>query len=320
MAHRIVTAFLAAVFAASAAIATAKEAAKPAPSPATARTAATTSTARLCYTKDQAIYMAAADGTAPEKWSADKRLVDAHISPDGKTIAVTIDKSTDNGSMNRVLGVVSAKGAAAVEVPGVPGGNNYYPIWSPDGTLLMFSHYAGNDWHVGVVGRDGTGFRDVTAKITGGDTFQFTGWWAADSKSLYAYDFKNVYQVDLDGRELSRTPVKEYFGDAELSSGYSFSLSPDGKRLLFDGEAEVKDVPGDEGPPSLIFVHDMGSKTTKRVSPKGVSGVRPCWLPEGDAFLFSRTDRKGSGICRMDLGTGKLRMLVTGGADPSLSK
>jgi Tol biopolymer transport system component len=320
MADRLGVTLLAVVVAASAAIATAKETAKPAASAAGAAPTATTSTARLCYTKDKAIYVAAADGSGAEKWGSDKRLVDTRISPDAKTIAVTIDKSKDDGPMHRVLGLVNGKGVAVAEIPGVPGENNYYPIWSPDGQLLMFSHYAGNDWHVGVVGRDGTGFRDVTAKLADSDSFQFTGWWAADSKSLYAYDFKNVYQVALDGRELSRTPVKEYFGDAELSSGYNFSLSPDGKRLLVDASAEVKDIKSEEGPPSLIFLHDFASKISKRLSPKGVSGIKPSWLPDGRTLVFRRTDATSQGVCLMDAESGKLRMLIKGADDPSLSR
>ncbi len=281
----------------------------------------TTSGARLCFAKKSGVFVAAANGNGARRWLPGKGVANAQIAPDGKSVAFTLDKTPkESTGVLRSIAILDSPGARPRELTAIAGDNNYGPVWSPDGTRLLFQHFTGKAWHTAIVGRDGSGYRDVTASLPGSEDSLYSGWWAADSKSLYAYDFRSIYHVDLDGRELGRMPLAQVLGKAELASGYTFNLSPDGNQLLFDALMEVPDIEPQEGPPSLVFLHDFPTKTTRRVSPKDCEARNPAWLPDGKSFVFHGAFRKSRGIFRMDLSGGAARLLVRDAVDPSVSR
>lgn len=282
--------------------------------------ATTTSTARLCYAKKTGIYVSAVDGSGARKWSDVKGVSDPCIAPDGKSIALTMDKSRKETELRRFIGIIKAPDAKPRVLDAIPAENNYGPIWSPDGAWLMFSHYSNDTkWDICVVRRDGSDFRDLTEKLQGKEDMLSRGWWAPDSQSIYVYDFKRFYQVGLDGREIARMPVTDILGDAELSSDLGFSLNTDRNRLLAEAPMEVNDIPTEDGPPSLIFLRDIAAKTMKRVSPKGISSVHPSWIPGENAFTFRGYKDKKFGIYRMEIGASEAKLIVKDADDPSVS-
>lgn len=271
---------------------------------------------RLCYQKGAGIYVAADTGQNPVRVVRD-HASDPCISPDGKSVAYTLDTSGDADVVRRIAVVDVATQKSRV-LDAVPGTNSYRPIWSPDGSMLMIQHFRGSDWDIAVVGADNTGFRVLTDSIRDQVDATMTGaYWAPDGASVYAYDFKKFYRIDLSGKVISATPIEALLGDS-LSSGYTFSLNPDGAAVLFDVEAGVPDIKSDE-PTSIVMLANTGQSAAKRVSPLGQPAVHPCWHPDGKTIYFSSYARTGPGIYQMAVGDKKARLVVAGGEWPSLS-
>lgn len=274
----------------------------------------------LAYTQGSRVLVRPAHGTQAEPWIASEHAVDVRISPAGDALACTWDttgKDVKGGPVRRIA-VIDGKGAAPRILEAIPGTNSYGPTWSPDGRLLLFQHYAGRQWRIAVIGRDGKGFRDVVAPAKE-TAFLSHACWAPDSRSFYAFDFEHLIRYDLEGKELSRLA----FSDCGLEVGSSasqFRLSPDGRRLLVGTEMDVPDLPGEEGPPPVVLLLDLDARRATRVSPKGMLLTAPAWLPDGTAFVAQRTEGRKSSVVRVDLATGKATVLVTGAHDPSLAR
>lgn len=185
--------------------------------------------------------------------------------------------------------------------------------------MVAFNNLRNNKWGISVVQCDGTGARDVLFPENQLSGVQVVDW-AKDGRSLYGIDFDFLYQVALDGTMLKKTPVKD-LGLEVISSGGSYSLSPDGGRLLLDLDSEFPDVEDEGYPGSVIFLLDLSTGKSRRLTPNGMLASQPAWLPDGNSFLF-RAAGKGvkQGVYRMTLGTGKFELVEVDAKDPSAAR
>lgn len=272
----------------------------------------------LAYSDRTGLWVRKAGTTLAERWAAPKGLVDSRLSPDGSMLAVTLDTSQAKGPVQRAIAVLEGKGVKALPVKGIPGDNNFGPLWSPDGKWILFQHFTGKEWRPAIVHPDGSGFRQFDS-AQGTSSFLDCAWWAKDSASFFAYDFEHLIQFSLDGKELGRRAVQEFLGDVELESGYDFSLSPDGKFLLYSASKEVPDIRTEEGPPRLVFLKDLIQGTVTRLSPKGMEAWRPTWLPDGRSFVFVTAKGRKQSIYRGSVAGEPPALLQADASDPSLS-
>lgn len=272
----------------------------------------------LCFTKGAGVYVQPANSSIAEKWIDAAHAVDAKLSPAGDAIAFTLDTSPKGSGPVRHIAILDGKAAKHRVLDAIPGSNNYGPVWSPDGKLIMFQHYAGNKWHLAIVGRDGSGFRVVFDPLA--DSMMINnGCWSNDSKYFYCFDFDFLYQLDLNGSVISRIAFKDV--PIEVSSSTcQFRLSPDGKQMLLEAEIEVDDLKNDDYPSPVIFLLDLGSKKARRVSPKGMMLSDPEWLKDGKSFVCRKSDGKRFGIYRVGIESGSAQLIVPGGKDPSVSR
>lgn len=268
---------------------------------------------KLCFQRGTAVYVASATGAKPVRVVA-ANAYDARLSPDGRTVAHTLDQTRRNEPPTRHVAVTDVATRKTRRLASIPGANNYRPIWSPDGSKLMFQHYTGRRWEVAVVAPDDTGFAIVSGAVGDPDDAALTGaFWSPDGRSLYLYDFSSLYHVALDGEVLDKRPIEGLV--KELSSGYAFALAPDGKRLLVETLEEVPDIKTVEGPPTVIYLYDLSTGERRRVSPKGVSATSPVWAADGTSFFFEGP----KGVYRMAL-EGAARLVVANASGPSLSR
>ena len=274
----------------------------------------------LCFTKGAGIYVQAANQAIPEKWMDAAQAVDVRLSPDGDALAFTLDTTSykPTGPVTRHIAVLEGKGARYYVLDSIPGSNSYGPVWSPDGKLIMFQQYTGNEWHVALVGRDGSGFR-VVYSPPANSTMINNGCWSNDSKYFYCFDFEFLYRIDLSGRVASQLAFKDI--PLEVSSSTcQFRLSPDGRQMLIETEIEVDDLKNDDYPSPVIFLLDLGSKKARRVSPKGMMLSDPEWLKDGKSFVCRKRDGKKLGIYRIDIESGNAQLIIPGGKEPSVSR
>ena len=268
---------------------------------------------KLCFQRGTSVYVASVAGAKPVRVVA-ANAYDARLSPDGTTVAHTLDVTRKNEPPTRHVAVTDIATRKTRRLASIPGSNNYRPIWSPDGSKLMFQHYTGKRWEVAVVAPDDTGFAIVSGRVGDPEDAALTGaFWAPDGRTLYLYDFTSLYHVALDGEVLDKRPIEGLV--KELSTGYAFALAPDGNRLLVETLEEVADIELVEGPPTIVYLVDLSTGERRRVSPKGMNATSPVWAADGKAFFFE--GRKG--VYRMTL-DGAAKLVVANASSPSLSR
>jgi Tol biopolymer transport system component len=134
--------------------------------------------------------------------------------------------------------------------------------------------------------------------------------WAPDDHSLLFHTLQDLYEVSLDDGLVHKLPASSLFQTVQISSTSQFSFSSDRRYLIFDGMIDTPDEPAME----VISVYDLTLNSVRRLTPRGVRGRAPSWLPSNKEFLFTSVawvnDRWQSSICRMNIdGTGLTTLL-----------
>jgi hypothetical protein len=161
------------------------------------------------------------------------------LSPDGKSL---VYRGADSGLHIRNL----TSGSDAI-VPGSiqPKVNNNNPAWSPDGKQIVISRFANDNLNIYLVNADGSNLHGF---ITSSKQESFLGW-APDSRSLsyttYEEEIHHVYVLDMQSGKSREI--------ATLPPGTSmFSLSPDGKRIVFGNSQGIFIANTNDFAPTLL--------------------------------------------------------------------
>jgi hypothetical protein len=138
--------------------------------------------------------------------------------------------------------------------------------------------------------------------------------WLGNSKNIAVQDFKqgNILVSDLSGNIIKEYALKDLSGGIpELkdmpgnSSGDEYILTSDNKKIVFScGDEGTAD-----GPLSGVFIYDIASKKTLRLSPKGYDADQI--LIKGNNVLFSASKRNSSktNIYSVDMSGGNFKMI-----------
>jgi TolB protein len=258
------------------------------------------------------------DGTHAKKIAAGAL---PEISPDGTCVAFNTeaDAKTRPGPERHIAVADLANGKVTV-LKKIPSDNCFGPVWSPDAKQLAFMIMAENEWHLGLVNADGSGFRFVKNAALKSDAFGAPEW-ARDGKSIFCHDLDNIYQIDLDGNVLKKWELSKVLTDASMNSGDRLSVSLDGKALLMDvdwgAEHERQNW---EGPQPAIERFDVASEKAVRVTGKNDFVWEPFWL-SNDEFLciLQKENENEPSIYRMSLDGKTAKLLVKHARTPSAS-
>lgn len=178
--------------------------------------------------------------------SANLRVRDPQMSPDGKTIAFV---RIDDGSAN--LGLMNYDGTGVRYLTNNNDGTIYYtPRWSPDGNKIAFSLFRGTDRDIGLIDMAGKSFsRNRSKKEAEYDSLAFTdstrftpllhssaderdpSWLPDGSGMVFSSDrdgIFNLYEMTMaTGEVRRRTDVS--------GSAFMSSVTPDGNRIAYAG-------------------------------------------------------------------------------------
>jgi TolB protein len=270
---------------------------------------------RVVFVRDSNIWIANLDGSKERKLI---RGADPCISPDGQKIAFTISPAGGKEVVRRIAVLELSNGSTNV-FKETPSNNCFGPVWSPDGSQILFEILVENHWRLGLLNGDGSQFRFLEMP------FRDPGWWsviwAPDGKSIFSQDLEKICRFDLNGQLLASWEIGKIIPNGDLDSSKRLSVSDDGQSLLIDVNMDEEESPKDwEGPPPAIWLFDIPSGKATRLTPKMSYASDSCWLNHSEYLLVDSTkNEKISSIYQASIGGGTPRRLIKNAANPSVS-
>jgi Tol biopolymer transport system component len=262
----------------------------------------------IALSKDNWVYYLAPPGNRPRKLV---QGLQPALSPDGKKLAYGLEQKGNKGRGGGIYGLMVldlATGQTTTLLPPLPARIDH-PSWSPGGDLLAFIY----NGEINIIRADGSGRQKI---FTMPSRWNLTPQWASDGKSLYVSDLFHLFQIDLAGQELAKTPLTTFpGGKIAVSSADLFLLNPQTPQLwAFTGE-----VAGTSGHTIPLFLFDTRTQKRTRLTPADMSAYRPCWSRDGQylyflgsrGFLyqgreypahFYRVNRDGTGLTQLGKG------------------
>ncbi len=182
------------------------------------------------------------------------------------------------------------------------------PVWSPDGTKILYSLVQGSSWKIYRMDADGSN------KVWLGQRYGYSAVYSPDgSKIAYGDDSDGdgeIFVMDADGShsvQLTNNDVNE---------GNLIQWSPDGRKILFLAFTYNPGV----SISSLVIINADGSNR-KTITPSGVSDTEPCWSPDGTRIAFVSASSAGHDLFTVQPDGKNRKQLTTSGVanDPAWS-
>ncbi len=267
-----------------------------------------------------------------EIWIADKngdnlqfvcKGRDPDISPNGKYIAFT----AGNG-----LGYVNIKSKEIQIFKSIQAYRSFGPKWSPNSNMIAFMCLSiPHPWGIGIVDLEDTYFHILNED--GSTEYARRPSWDLEGRYILCHGDGNILKIDLNGNIISKIPYNNIFSSYGIANGTRLSLSSDGNYLLFDAMVENETLKGLHEPPIAIFIHNLLTGKTTRVTPAGIGALRPCWMSDNKIIFegFTEDDIRGHqgkyeyeidinrGIYSIDIDGNNMKKLIENGSEPSFS-
>jgi Tol biopolymer transport system component len=192
------------------------------------------------------------------------------LSPDGRHLAVVIAGSTYD--------VWLYDDARDTLTRLTFGGDDNYPVWSPDGRHLAFNSTRGGAANLYLTATDGSG---TAERLTTSEYSQYPGSWSPDGKLLafteegHADTGDDLLVIPLQGDRKPRPLLQTSFNE------WQPRFSPDGRWLAYTSN---------ESGSAEVYVQPFPSLDAKwKISTDG--GAEPLWSPIGRELFYRNGDK-----------------------------
>jgi TolB protein len=272
---------------------------------------------KIAFERDNQIWVANLDGSTAYK-IAEGNLPD--ISPDGTRVAFNTNEPSEKLPI-RHIAIADLKTGQVSVLKDVPSDNSFGPVWSPDGKWLLFSIYADDDWHLGLIRRDGYGFRFVK-KAEKKDHSYYAPAWYPDGKSFLCHDLDEIYQFDLDGNTIKKWKIHDIVTKADMNSNSRIAVSPDGRWLVMDVDMdEDQDRENWDGPPPAVWFFDLTGTRGVRLTPKDFFAWDPTWINSEEVLFLSQAENEEEpSLYRCSIKQREIQRVLKDAATPSASQ
>jgi TolB protein len=209
---------------------------------------------------------------------------DPSISPNGKKLAYTAYRK-DGSRFIQVIDLNSKKKIALK----TKSTNCYGPVWSPNGKMILYNCFndENGNWMIGVIDSG-----NKVNKVFGSALYNyFSPNWLGNNK-IVIQNMEDILVLDLEGSIIENYHMKMLAGGLkELTDGVGdasdsmFRIINDNKKIIFSSEDDDPGIKNnDNGTPSAIFIYDIETKITARLSPMGYATGAP--VIDGNNILF----------------------------------
>jgi TolB protein len=245
----------------------------------------------------------------PVRLNAGSVSRDPSPSPDGTRFVFAVSQIDPLGRQQNDLYVVNRNGLSMRQLTFAPG-IEYEPVWSPDGTQILFSatDSPGENQALWVVNVDGTGLRNLTTALPAGVTVPQHPAWSPDGRRIAFVARRNgqhnVWTMNADGTNVVQLTNAPGFDQSP-------TWSPDGASIAFSRYNAAATMHGWD----IAIVPSAGGAPVMRELPG--DQLQPAWSPDGMFIAVQGTEVAGLGdtniyTMRPD-GSGLRRRTATGG-------
>lgn len=206
-------------------------------------------------------------------------------SPDGQQIAFIRYSNSQDDRVD--IHLVNGDGTGLVNITQGLGGTESDPAWSPNGSQLVFDGCAPGCSSIYVINVDGSGLHKLAGPAFTDEVRYVAPKWSPDGTKIAFLGWRwdgvknlpfDIYTINPDGTGLTDITNTPSFDEQSLD------WSPDGSRIVFDGQAYPPPADSD-----VYVMNRDGSGKVDITQNASAYEDNSLWSPDGSRILFHTT-------------------------------